>query len=416
MSKSFYQRDTCRLCGGKNLENVLPLAPTALCDAYVPPERVNVVQEIYPLDLFLCRDCGYVFLPYVVDPEIIYLDYIYVTTSSMGLADHFKEYADEVMRRMKPSEKSLTIDLGSNDGTLLKYFKQHGMRVLGIEPAHEIAREATESGIKTLPNFFNSKLADSIKSEYGSASIITINNLFANIDDLYDVTEGVRKILAPDGVFILESSYLGDMIRNMVFDFIYHEHLSYLSVKPLMNFFRRFDMEIIDIERVPTKGGSLRYYIQKIDEPRPLSPSVSEMEAYEDSCGLDRPESFKAFAGRINKRKSKLVGALKALKSQGKSIAGYGGSATSTTLVYHFDIGNMMDYIADDNPAKHNTLSPGLHIPVLPSDVIYERRPDYIIMLAWRYFDPIAKKHQAYMDQGGHFIRPLPDFEIVGSR
>ena len=415
MSKSVFQRDTCRLCGGSVLENVLPLTPTALCDAYVSPESVNEVQEIYPLDLFMCRDCGYVFLPYVIDPEIIYRDYIYVTTSSMGLADHFREYADEVLNRLNPPEKSLVIDLGSNDGTLLKFFKNRGMCVLGIEPAHEIAREATKAGVETIPDFFTSESADKIKNDYGLAAIITINNLYANIDDLDNVTEGVSKILAPDGVFIIESSYLGDMIQNMVFDFIYHEHLSYFSVKPLITLFRRFNMELIDIEHVPTKGGSLRYYMQLNGGPRPVSPSVAEMIAYEERIGIDSVEIFKAFADKINDRKSMLINKLEELKAQGKTIAGYGGSATTTTLVYHFGVGDMIDYIVDDNPAKQNTFSPGLHIPVLPSEVIYEKKPDYIIIFAWRYFDPIANKHRAYLKQGGHFIRPLPEFEIVGN-
>lgn len=413
LENSFYQRETCRLCGSKKIEMVLPLTPSPLCDAYVAADRLNIVQDIYPLDLFLCRDCGYVFMPYVVDPELRYRDYIYVTTSSMGLSDHFQRYAEAVIRRITPSPGSIAVDIGSNDGTLLSFFQKQGIRVIGVEPATEIANKVNDAGIETLPEFFTSELADKIKREYGTASIVTMNNLFANIDNLREVTEGVCKLLADDGVFIIESSYLADMITNMVFDFIYHEHLSYLSVKPLDKFFRCLNMELFDIERVPTKGGSLRYYIQPVGGHRPVSQSVGELIAYEKKIGLDGVEIYKTFSEKIDDRKNKIVTKLRELKAKGKTIAGYGASATSTTLIYHLGIGEMMDYIVDDNPTKHHTFSPGYHIPVLPSDVIYERKPDVVIMLAWRYLEPIVKKHQAYLDQGGQIIRPLPEFEII---
>ena len=416
MTDELFQWDTCRLCGGNRLENVLPLTPTALCDAYVSAERINEVQKIYPLALFLCRDCGYAHLPYVVDPKIIYRGYIYVTTSSLDLSEHFQSYSDEVLRRVNPAKEALVVDLGSNDGTLLRFFKGRGMRVLGVDPAKEIAKKATGSGVETIPEFFTAELARSMKDDYGLATIITINNLFANIDDLKGMTEGIRELLSPDGILIIESSYLGDMIQNMVFDFIYHEHLSYFSVKPLVRFFHRFGMELIDVEHVPTKGGSLRYYFQFKDGPRLVSSSVAEMITYEESLCLDQVETFKSFSKKIDDRKGQLLNCLCELRTQGKTIVGYGGSATSTTLIYHFGLGQMMDYIVDDNPAKQNTFSPGYHIPVLPSELLYERRPDYVLLLAWRYAEPIMKKHQAFLEQGGHFILPLPELNIIGTQ
>ena len=413
MNKSVYKRETCRLCKGSNLKMVLPLASTALCDAYLSKDRVDEIQEIYPLELFMCLDCGYVHLPYVVDPEIIYRDYIYVTTSSMDLASHFKIHSEEVLRRLKPKADSLVVDMGSNDGTLLRFFKSAGMRVLGIEPSNETAKEATLSGIETLPDFFTSDLADKVRNDCGPATIITINNLFANIDDLDDVTEGIYKLLAPDGVLIIESSYLGDMIKNMVFDFIYHEHLSYFSVKPLITFFHRFNMELFDIERIPTKGGSLRYYIQPSGGPRSITSSVTDMVEYENQHGLDTIKTYDTFSKKIDDLKTQLVSKLLDLKADGKSIIGYGGSATTTTLLYHLGLSEIIDYIVDDNPAKQNTISPGYHIPVLSSDAIYEQKPDYVLILAWRYAEPIMKKHQTYLEQGGHFIVPIPKIEVI---
>ena len=273
---NIFHRTTCRLCGGKDLTLALKLAPSPLPDAYVPVEDADKPQPLFPLNLFLCRGCGFSQLLDVVLPGAIYTYYLYETKSSLGLVDHFKQYADEVLDRIQPARGSLVVDIGSNDGTLLSFFKKRGRRVLGIDPAVEIARKATGSGLETLPALFTFELSQRIKREWGPATIITANNLFANVDDLTDLTRGIRELLAPDGVFIFESSYCVDMIQNMIFDFIYHEHLSYFSVKPLNTFFHEQGMEIIDIQRISTKGGSLRYTVQLAGGPRAVSGSVAE--------------------------------------------------------------------------------------------------------------------------------------------
>ena len=391
----------------------MPLAPSALCDAYISERHLNEIQEVFPLELYMCWECGYVFLPYVVDPEVIYRDYIYVSTSSMGLADHFGQYAENILAKLSLPLGVMCIDIGSNDGTLLHAFKNRGMRVLGIEPAIEIARNASEAGIPTLAEFFDVGVARKITLEHGKASLITVNNLFANIDDLDEVTRGISELLASDGVLVIESSYLADMIQNMVFDFIYHEHLSYFSLKPLIQFFSRFGLNLFDVERVPTKGGSLRYYIQKNGGTRIVSESIPDLLTYEETIGLYSPQIFIEYSSRITKCKEQLISFLTKVKSEGKTIAGFGGSATSTTLIYHFGIAEMLEYIVDDNPAKHNTYSPGYHIPVLPSTALYEKKPDYTVVLAWRYFDSILSKNLSYINSGGSFIKPIPEFSVT---
>ncbi|MBU1932047.1 class I SAM-dependent methyltransferase [Patescibacteria group bacterium] len=413
MTDSVYRRDNCRLCGSRSLENVLPLAPTPLADAYVSSTHLREVQQIYPLDLYLCKDCGFAQLLDIVIPHVIYLDYIYETVSSLGLVDHFRRYADDVVAIIKPPQKALVVDIGSNDGSLLRFFKKHGMCVLGVDPAREIARRATAAGIETLPEFFNQALVRKIKKEHGSASIVTANNLYANVDDLDALTTAICDLLTPDGVFIFESFYLMDWMQNMVFDFTYHEHLSYFSVKPLASFFRRHGMELIDVKRVPTKGGSARYTIQRAGGPRPVSPAVAELIALETKLGLQRADAFKSFAARIDNAKKQLLDLINSLQKQGKTIAGYGASATTTTLIYHFELGDKLRFIADDYETKQNLYSPGYHIPVLTPQSLYERKPDYVLILAWRYAEPIIKKHKAFLEQGGKFIVPLPDLRIV---
>ncbi len=413
MSENVFHRQTCRLCGSRNQEVVLKLKASALADSYVSADRKNIEQELYPLDLTLCRDCGFVQIPDEVNPEIIYRDYVYVTTSSLGLKNHFKGYASDVIAGIKPPKSSLVIDIGSNDGTLLRFFKDAGMKVLGIEPAREIAKNATDSGVESIAEFFDAKVAAEVKKRCGPARIVTANNIYANIVDLMSFSLGVKSLLAPDGVFIIESFYLGDQIQNMVFDFTYHEHLSYFSVKPLDTFFKGIGMELIDVKRIPTKGGSLRYTVQLADGPRQRAKIVDELIEHETKTGLQSPKIFKEFEARINKIKTGLHGELQALKAQGKKISGYGASATSTTLIYNLELNGLMDRIYDDNPAKYETYSPGYHIPVHPSEDIYIDDPDYILVLAWRYFRPISEKHAAFVKKGGHFIVPLPEVKVI---
>ena len=413
MKDSAYRRETCRLCGSSALEVVLPLTPTSLADAYVSVDHLYEEQPVYPLDLYLCRDCGFSQLLDIVIPQVIYLDYIYETVSSLGLVDHFRRYAEEVIAKIRPPANSLVVDIGSNDGTLLGFFKDRGMRVLGVDPALEIARRATASGIETLSEFFTRNLVRNIMKERGAASIVTANNLYANVDDLISLTESIRDLLAPDGVFIFESFYLADWMQNMVFDFTYHEHLSYFSVKPLVSFFQSHDMELIDVQRVPTKGGSIRCTIQRVGGPRPVSPAIAELVLMESKLELQHADTFKAFAARIDQAKGEILKLIQSLLGEGKTIAGYGASATTTTLVYHFELGDKLSFIADDYPAKQNLYSPGYHIPVLAPQTLYERMPDYVIILAWRYAEPIIKKHKAFIEQGGKFIIPLPMLRVV---
>jgi SAM-dependent methyltransferase len=413
MSATHSRRETCRLCGSRNLEIALHYVPTPPADAYVPMDQRDVVQEVYPLDLYLCRDCGFSQLCDVIRADSIYVDYIYETKSSLGLVDHFKRYAHDVLDRIKPPQGALVVDLGSNDGTLLRPFKERGMTVLGIDPAREIARDATASGVETLPEFFTADLSRKIRNERGAAAIVTANNIYANVDELGEFTDNIRALLSPDGVFVFESFYLGDLVDNMVFDFIYHEHLSSFSVAPLVTFFRRHGMELIDAQRVPTKGGSLRYTVQLAGGPRKVANSVTDLLAEEERRGLGRIETFKVFSARIEAAREQLRNLLAKLKSEGKTMAGYGASATTTTLVYHFGLGDYLDYLVDEYSRKQNTLMPGLHLPVLGPQALIERKTDYVVIIAWRYVQPILDKNRAYRDRGGKFIVPLPKLEVI---
>lgn len=415
MKPIVHRRTTCRACGSADLKLFFALKPTPIGDDYVMPDRLNEAQPSYPIDLHMCQHCGLAQILDVIDPDVLYGNYIYVTQSSPGLNAHFDAYADHVVQRCAVAPGSLVVDLGSNDGTLLRSFQSRGMKALGVELAAHIAAQATANGVETLGEFFERGLAARIAATRGKARVITANNVFANIDDLGSWVDGVNALLADDGVFIFESYYLADLIDNMVFDFIYHEHLSSFSVKPMQMLFAAAGLELAAVERVATKGGSLRYFVRRPGGSFAKDGSVEAMLALEESKGLYRKETYDAFAAKIDGLKSQTLQFLKKAKSEGKTVAGFGASITCTTLIYHFELGRYLDYLVDDNPAKQGRFSPGLHLPVLPSSALYEKKPDYVIALAWRFADAFIGKNQAYLQQRGSFLVPVPQVRMVGN-
>jgi SAM-dependent methyltransferase len=409
----YRRRTTCRLCDSADVTLVFRLEPTPPAEWYFPPDRAGEADQCFPLDLFLCRACGHVQIFDIIDPVRLFTRYAYTSASSPGLDDHFRRYAEEVMKRCPPAAGTLTVDVGSNDGTLLKHFKQHGLRVLGIDPAAEIAHQATAAGIPTLNSFMDASTAAKILADMGPASLVTANNVFAHSDDLGSMADAIASIMAADGAFVFEVSNLLDTVEGLVFDFIYHEHLCYHSVKPMEAFLRHHGMHLFDVERVSSKGGSLRGFAQHLGGPRAVSPSVSEFIRREEEAGLYRPETYDGYIARVNRLREETLTYLLTEKAKGRSIAGYGASATVTTLLYHFQLGNLIEFIVDDNPIRHGTVSPGHHIPVFPTSALYERNPDIVVTLAWRFADQMIERHQDYLQRGGRFLVPLPVFRLV---
>ena len=304
--------------------------------------------------------------------------------------------------------------MGSNDGSLLKAFKNEGMRVQGIDPARDIAAAATADGIPTIPDFFTSALAERIKSDQGDAKLFCANNVFAHIDNMSDVVKGIRLVLADDGAFVFEVSYIVDMIDNMVFDTIYHEHVSHHALIPLEAFLNRHDMSLFHVERTGTKGGSIRCFAQpRSAGKRPRSSELLELIAEEERRGITKPQIYRDWFDAIEKAKRSVLSYLDEAIAAGKLVAAYGASTTTTTLLYHFELEGRVKFIVDDNPLKQGRFSPGAHIPVLPSSELATRKPDIVVVLAWIYAEPILKRNQAYLDDGGTFLLPLPEPQIV---
>lgn len=392
---------------------MLSLVPTPPANAFISAERLGESQATYPLELVFCESCAHVQLHDVVDPKVLFEDYVYVSGTSAVFVAHFKAYAEDLIQRLHLEAGALVIDIGSNDGTLLRFFAEHGMRVLGVDPARQIAENATRAGIETLPEFFDLNLARRIRESRGPAQLVAANNVMAHIDDLKGAVAGIRELLAPSGVLAFEVSYLVDVYTGVYFDTIYHEHVSYHTVGPLDRFFRENGMELFDVFRVPTHGGSLRGLVQLQGAGRPRSERVDELERLESGLGLGRPQTLVAFKDRIEAARSSLTKLLDDLKASGKRIAGYGAPAKTTTLLHHFRIGReTVDFIADDSPLKQGLYTPGTHIPVVAAEAIYDRSPDYLLVLAWNFAESIMAHRAPYAARGGRFIVPLPTLTI----
>lgn len=411
----FHQRKTCRLCDGIHLEHIMYLADTPVGDDYIPVTEMGnrPIQPTCPLDLYSCGTCGLIQVTGTIDSDRIYSEYLYETSVSLGLVRHFEEYAYRVLEDNVCEKGSLVVDIGSNDGSLLGFFKKTGYRVLGVEPASKLAEKATANGVETWTDYFSAGLARKIRQSKGPASIITANNVFANIDHLNDFVEGIKILLDKDGVFIIETGYAVDTIQNCVLDNIYHEHLCYFTLKPLCEFFHGHGFAVIDVERTHTKGGSIRVTAKIKGGPRRPRHSVHELLALEKELGFDRMAPFGPFVRKAEQTRQELGNMLSDLTRNGKIIGGYGASVGVTTLLYYFGLGAMVRFLFDDNPIKQGTLSPGYHIPVHDSSEIYRLKPDYIVMFSWRYAGPIIKKHKAYLADHGHFILPFPSVEII---
>ena len=411
----YYLRESCRMCGEGSLTKAMSLTPTPPGNDFLTKEELGRDEPVYPLDLYFCEACHHIQLGHVVDPKILYQkNYSYVSATSAYFVNHLKHYAKDMVERFDLKPGDLAVDIGSNDGTCLSFFKDKGMKVVGVDPATEIARKATENGIDTIADFFGYKLAVELRKKYGTAKYITSHNACAHIDNLFDVVKGVEHWLDADGVFVLEVGYFVDVYSNTWFDTVYHEHVDYHTVAPFEKLFNRVGMELISVERISPQGGSIRVMAQKKGGIIKRDDSVDELIALEAKLGLDKAETLHKLNHKISQVRDKLHNLIHSLKADGKSIAGFGAPTKATTLMAHFGLdATVLDFIVDDNPLKQGLFTPITHIPVLSADALYKMKPDYVLILAWNFAEPIMQMHKKYSEQVGQFILPMPNPEIV---
>ncbi len=405
---------TCVLCNSDDLIQAICLQPSALAEDYKLPSDEK--DELYPLDVYLCEKCGHAQLLDIINPERLYRNYEYQSQSSPGLNRHFMNYADSIVQKKYAKKGDLVIDIGSNDGTLLRYIADHDIRVIGVEPSKELCKISEKKGVPTYNYFFDENLARIIAVEVGECGkmkpeVITANNVFAHSRNLSDMARGISLLLDRDGVFIFEVSYLPYLIQNMVFDFIYHEHISYHTIRPLQEFFYKHNLRIIDVEDISFKGGSVRITVCKSGSERTCSQNVSKYVQLEDQMQLKSIRTYIEFWEKINVERQKVQAIVEEIPNHYKLVV-YGASATTTTLLHHFEIGDKIDFIVDDNTWRHGKVSPGYHIPVKSTKALYEEEPEYCLVAAWRFKDMILEKHREFLENG-HFIFPLPEVEVL---
>lgn len=392
----------CRLCDSPDLDLVVSFTPTPPGDQYVTADRHLEEQPTYPLDVMCCRGCGAVQLAHTVDPKLIYPEYLYTTSVSKGLDRHFDDYARSVMERLRPGAGALVVDIGSNDGTLLKAFKKRNCRVVGVEPAPHIAEMSAKSGIHTYPIWFTSGIAEAIQSEQGSADIITANHIMANVADLHDFIRGVKHLLAKDGTFVFETGYWPAIVKKRLIDTIEHEHIHYFAAGPLRRFFLKHGLELVHAEVNAAKGGSLRGYVKHVQNRGFMS--VDCVRFLEDE--FTQPVDIWAQELKDLEQRIKAVVA----QSDNEIWVGYGAAVGSTLQIYQFGLAEKLICLVDDNPAKRDRLSPGKHLRVTGPDMLRTLNPDRIVILAWRYADLIMAQHPEFT---GKWLIPLPELRTA---
>ncbi|MCX6771202.1 MAG: class I SAM-dependent methyltransferase [Candidatus Micrarchaeota archaeon] len=399
----------CRICGSGKLHVFLRLGPTPLANSFIKPERIGDPEPSYPLDVCLCNECGLVQLNYVVPPEVMFKDYIYFSSTSATMRGHFAMLASEVLADFA-GKGSLVVEIASNDGVLLRNMLGKDVRILGVEPATNIALKANESGVRTLNDFFNSGCARKIRASEGPAKVVIANNVLAHVPDLKDFVTGVSSLLADDGVFIAEFPYLADLYSHLEFDTIYHEHLSYFSLKPIIRLFGQSGMELFDVKKQAVHGGTLRIYAQKKGGPRKASSGkIGGMLDEEKRLGLYGNEAYDKFASDVGTLRAELLALLRGLKKGGKKIAIYGAPAKGNTLLNYCKIGaDLVEYAVDRSPYKQNHYTPGTHIMVYGPEKLDESKVDYLLILAWNMADEIMAQQASFKQSGGKFILPVP--------
>ena len=408
------KKNNCRMCKSKNMERFLDLDFSALSDNFLTSDQLDESETFFPLTVNTCVDCGLCQLGYVVPPELMFnKDYPYDSSTTKMGREHFTKMGIDICDRFNLEKNSLIIDVGSNSGVLLAAFQSKNMKVLGIEPSSKLANIAIDRGIDSIIEFFSEKLVKEILDGYGKSSIITGTNVFAHIDDLDDFMKTSDLLLVENGMIIIEAPYLLHLLENLEYDTIYHEHLSYLSVKPMVRFCKKFGFEVFDIEKQKIHGGTLRYYIGR-KNTRQITQNVSNYLELEEKNKIYSKEKLLDFSKSVKHHKKTLLQLLYQLKKDGKRIVAISAPAKGNTLLNYCKIdSDILDYVTERNPLKIDKFTPGTHIPVFSDEKLLEDQPDYALILALNFADEIIQNNSQYKKNGGKFIIPIPDPKII---
>lgn len=406
---------TCRSCRNPKMEAVLSLGVMPLANSLLATEDLARPEPTFPLDLAFCSSCSLIQITETVPPETLFREYLYFSSFSDEIQRHAGAIARRLTHSLSLGPNSLVVEAASNDGYLLRHYKSACIPVLGIEPALNVARVAEEKyGIKTLTDFFNEPLADSLRKEGTRADVFHANNVLAHVAGLNGFAAGIHSLLKDEGVAVIEVPYVKEMIDRCEFDTIYHEHLCYFSLTALDCLFQRHGLTIEDVEQLPIHGGSIRVFAVPESSSARRTDRVENLLAEEQSWGVGRLDFYQGFAGRVRTLRANLCRLLSELKEDGKHLAAYGAAAKGSTLLNYCGIGQqLLDFVVDRSPHKQGRYMPGVHLPIFPPQRLVEAMPDYTLLLTWNFADEILAQQAEYRQRGGHFIIPVPEPKVI---
>jgi SAM-dependent methyltransferase len=414
LNQSAEKTPKCQFCGTPLKHTVVDLGMSPLCESYISLEELNQMERFYPLHVYVCDNCFLVQLQEYVSPDHIFTEYAYFSSYSDSWLMHAKNYTDLVTERFKLNEQSQIIELASNDGYLLQYFIEKNIPVLGVEPAANIAKVATDKGIPTINEFFGRESAHKLVQQGKQADLVVANNVLAHVPDLNDFVAGIKILLKPQGVATGEIQHLMRLMEFNQFDTIYHEHFCYHSFITIEKIFAAHGMTLFDVEELPTHGGSLRIYARHQDDlSKPVGERVVELKNREVADGFTTLERYTDFDEQVRETKRKLLDFLIKKKREGKTIVGYGAPGKGNTLLNYCGIRtDFLDYTVDRNPYKQGKFLPGTHIPIYHPDKIQETKPDYVLILPWNFKEEIMKQMASIRSWGGQFVVPIPKVRV----
>ncbi|MCD4823609.1 MAG: class I SAM-dependent methyltransferase [Phycisphaerae bacterium] len=405
---------SCRFCQNELTETFVDLGMSPLSNAYLKKEELAQKETMFPLHAWVCSHCFLVQLESFETPEGIFGEYAYFSSYSSSWLEHCRVYADNIIPQLKLGETSQVVELASNDGYLLQYFKQHGIPVLGIEPARNVARVARDKGIPTEAVFFGQQTAQELRDRQIQADLLIGNNVLAHVPDINDFVAGMQILLAQKGTITMEFPHLLRLIEKNQFDTIYHEHFSYLSLHTVETIFAHHGLRIYNVEEYPTHGGSIRIYACHQNAPITTLSSVEDMKLREKDFGLLQLQTYKKFPVQVKEIREQLTQFLREKKSEGKTVLGYGAPAKGNTLLTYCEITtDLLAFTVDRSEYKQGHYLPGSHLPILSPEDLLAAKPDYVLILPWNLKDEIMEQMAEIRQWGGQFVVPIPKLEIL---